>query len=173
MKTLALGALANGMPGLTPGQGTVMAEAASMCFDGEGHSSPVAISIDGDFVAVFRVSCLPITDQMRHGYRFDTRVTDQGACGVALLVIAELTDYEVVEEADRGTYFDYWLAPKGAFLFQGSARLEISGLRNASDADIASRARRKQGQIDRSPHRLPGFVAVVEFSRPLVRVVQR
>ena len=173
MKSLALSVLSNGMPGLTPSQGAVMAEAGSVCLDSEGHGSPVTVTVDGEFSATFQITYLPITDQMRNGYRFATRVTDQGACGIAILVLLDLTDYEVLEEADRGTHFDYWLVPRGSFLFQGSARVEISGLRHADDAEISTRTRRKIKQIDRSASILPGFVVVVEFSRPLVRVVRR
>lgn len=173
MKTLALGALSEGMPGLTPGQGTVMAEAATMCLDGEGHPSPVTLSVEGDFNEHFQIDCLTVTDQMRRGYGFDLRTTDLGACGIALNLLTALTDYEVVEEAARGTNFDYWIAPKGAFLFQGSAKLEISGLRHAADADVDRRTREKVAQMNRSSHTLPGYVIVVEFSRPVARVVQR
>jgi len=174
MKTLVLSILGDGMPGLTPAKGRVLAEACSVCLAGMEHQEHVALQIVGDYATCFKVARLSMTDPMRAGYRFDTRTTDDGACAIGILVVADLTDYEVVEEAARGSYFDYWLARKGSFLFQDSARLEVSGLRDATEAQIATRVREKTSQIDRSPHcALPGFVVVVEFSRPLARVIRR
>jgi hypothetical protein len=50
-------------------------------------------------------------------------------------------------------------------------RLEVSGIRNASDRVIRDRARRKLSQMNRSDTSgLPAYAIVVEFGRPLAEV---
>lgn len=173
MKVLTLRSLAQGMPGLTPAQGAVMAEACTICLERAGHDSCATLRVDGAYTATFDLSCLECTDQMRRAYGFDTRFIDQGACGVSILVVSELTGYEVLEEAARGTYFDYWLAPKGSFLFQGSARLESSGILDGTEEEIRRRANDKLDRFEHSTSTLPAFVVIVEFGRPLARILLR
>jgi hypothetical protein len=172
-QAIHLARLSDGMPGITPAQGAAMAEAGSVCLQGEGHVGTVPMHVDGDFDRDFLLHPLAVDEQMRRSHRFESTMTEKGACGVAVLVIRELTDYTVVEEAARGTHFDYWLGRPGSFLFQDAARLEVSGLRRADESAVRARLRIKKRQIERSEELLPGFVVVVEFSRPAAWVLQR
>jgi hypothetical protein len=151
-----------------------MAEAASICFESQGHSALVLLRVEGDLLGEFDLLSVPITEQMRDTYVFETSVTEKGACGVSILVLGKLLGLTVVREAPTTSHFDYWLAPPETFLFQGAVRLEVSGIRKAAnDSEITSRATKKRKQIDRSEAVAPGYVAVVEFSRPLLRVTRR
>jgi hypothetical protein len=173
IRQLDLSSLAVGMPGLTPALGTVMAEASSVCLDGEGHARVLNLRVDGDFEEEFVLQRLEVDEQMVSSYQFATTATERGACGIAILAVGEITSYTVLQEARRGTHFDYYLGPRDGFLFQGAARLEVSGLRRADEAAIRERVRAKLKRMGRLGEHLPGFVAVVEFSRPLVRIVRR
>jgi hypothetical protein len=170
---IVLSDLANGMPGVTAPRGAVMAEAGSVCLEGEGHGEEVAMRVDGAFDQELLLRRLEVSDQMRRSYVFETTTTEQGACGVAILVLSKLTPFTVIQEAFRGTRFDYWLGQPDRLLFQDAVPLEVSGLRRADESEIRERVRQKLAQLARSPVRGPGFVAVVEFSRPLARIVRR
>ena len=84
-----------------------------------------------------------------------------------------LTEYHVVQRSWKGTGFDYWLGLKEDELFQNAARLEVSGIRQGGDKDMEKRIKQKTDQISKSDRmRLPAFVVVVEFGRPLAAVVR-
>lgn len=150
-----------------------MAEAGSICLAGEGHPQNVVLLVRGDFEREFRLHRLEVDEQMQRSYRFASTATEKGACAVAVLLVGELTSYTVIEEAAKGSHIDYWLAPPDGFLFQGAARLEVSGLRRADEVSVHNRVRMKRRQIERGASPLPGYVVVVEFGRPLAWVLRR
>ena len=168
-----LASLAAGMPGLTAAYGTVLAEAASVCLEERGHGSPAALVVDGDLDADFALHQLAVDAQMRRSHEDQERATEHGACGVAILAVRQLTGLTVLRQSRRGTGFDYWLGPQGAFLFQDAFRLEISGIRRGDEPSIQDRIRRKIEQTERYPDPAPAIVAVVEFGRPLLRLAIR
>lgn len=58
--------------------------------------------------------------------------------------------------------------------FQNKARLEVSGIRNGDQKIIKARVREKLTQTEVSDKtRLPAYVVVVEFGRPVAEVRQR
>lgn len=150
-----------------------MAEAGSVCLESVGHDGTTILRVEGDFNGKFLLHRLEVDERMRRSHRSEIPATEEGACGVAVLLIGELTRYTVSEQAKIGEYFDYWLARPGSFLFQDAARLEVSGIRRGDQAAVDARVREKKRQIGRSQVRLPGFIVVVEFSRPQARVVER
>src|SRR5271167_4337074 len=62
-------------------------------------------------------------------YSPQEEATENGAVGVAILLVDRLTDYHIVQRSWKKTGFDYWLGFKDAVVFQGCARLEVSGIR--------------------------------------------
>jgi hypothetical protein len=90
---------------------------------------------------------------------------EQGAYGIAFLLAEQLTEFKVIERSRKGTGFDYWLGTGGE-LFQKAARMEVSGIVNDQDA-VQARVEAKLKQTARKTSRLPAFVAVVEFGKPL------
>ncbi|HVR96404.1 MAG TPA: hypothetical protein VMW27_07310 [Thermoanaerobaculia bacterium] len=172
-RALHLLSLSEGRPGLTPAWGTVMAEAASVCFEDQGHGESPLLSVDGDFIEVFTVHRPSVDEQMRRSHADVDRATENGACGVSILAVQALTHLTVLHQAWRGMGFDYWLGPEYGFLFQGAARLEVSGIRKGDETSIRNRVRQKLAQTERTHGVAPVYVAVVEFSRPALRIVQR
>jgi hypothetical protein len=97
--------------------------------------------------------------------------TELGAYGVAFLVLGAGTTFTVIERSARGTGFDYWLGSDDS-LFQRKARLEVSGILVGENSAVDKRIAEKIGQTKRSAGSLPAYAVVVEFSRPMSKVVK-
>jgi hypothetical protein len=108
---------------------------------------------------------------MRKCYADLQHATELGACGIAVLLVEGLTDLTVIEQSRKGKGFDYWLGRKGSSspLFQDKSRLEVSGILDGDEGEIRSRLRAKGAQMLRGGVDLPGYVIVVEFSRPAMQ----
>lgn len=92
--------------------------------------------------------------------------TERGACGIAILLAKEVTGKVVVERSKKGLGFDYWLGKDDNDELTFEARLEVSGILLGSSSDIHARVKQKKAQVVPSNHLAPGYVAVVEFSKP-------
>ena len=172
-RELELSRLGEGMPGITPECGGALAQAAAVCLENQQHAPGVSMSVDGDYRQVFEVEWKPATEQARRSWSDLQDATEDGACGIAAILVEELAGYTVFKRSWKGTGFDYWLSPKGLerLLFQEQARLEVSGILNGSEADVSRRLREKKAQIEKFEIRLPGFVVIVEFGSPRCRIV--
>lgn len=171
---VSLTELHEGTPGITPAWGSSLAEAAAFCFEIQGHTTPICMRIDGDYSILASLERENINDQIRRTWNDHPVATELGAYGVAALIIQPLCGLCVVERSKKGTGFDYWLGnPDDEPLFQGKVRMEVSGILKGSDSTIASRVKQKTNQTSPSDGRLPAIIIVVEFSRPLSRVVKK
>jgi hypothetical protein len=149
-----------------------MADAAAVCLADQGHVGVIALRVTGAFRAVYLLHRLEVTDQMRATYDPD-EATEFGACGVAILVMRDLTGF-TVQRAFKGGGFDYWLGMADEEKpFQNLARLEVSGIRRGNRRQIAARIRGKLQQDHPTDGGLPAYAIVVEFSAPVVRVEMR
>ncbi len=152
-----------------------MAEAATVCLNEQGHSPGVAMRVQGSYRSRFRVVWRDLSEQMMRSWADPDFATEQGAYGIAALLVEALTDLTVVERSRKGTGFDYWLGPVSSesLFFQAKARLEVSGIRRGDLRAVRARVRQKIEQTRKSDGRLPAFIIVVEFSRPQSRVIER
>jgi glycerol kinase len=162
----------DGMPGLTPAWGEVLAEAASVCLAKQGHAPHTELKVDGSFEESFILERLPVSLQMTLSHHNEEEATELGACGVAILAVRSLTNLVVLHRSRKGTGFDYWLSPEGTSLLQQGERLEVSGIRKGTEAAIKVRASEKMKQIQRFRTDSPAWIAIVEFSRPLLRLMK-
>ncbi|MEM7133963.1 MAG: hypothetical protein AAF702_47150 [Chloroflexota bacterium] len=89
-------------------------------------------------------------------------VTEWAACGIALALVPIFTPYRVLEVAQVGERFDYWLGHDVR-----DVGLEISG---TIDGDLSSRTKIKQRQLMRNPYKSAGYVCVVGFEKQQVRL---
>ena len=175
--TLDLSTLKLGMPGLTPSIGAYFAEAAATCLEEQAHSPGVWMKLDGD--CDHRLKVLWLIDgnrnQRMRAWGDPDVATEQGAYGIAALIVATLSEYTILERSRKGTGFDYWLGKKDSVmpLFQDKARLEVSGMRRGDDRAVEARVRAKERQVRPSDARLPILVAVIEFGSPRTRVRSR
>lgn len=168
--------LGKGLPAITPSYGTCLAEAGSVCLEDQGHTYSVVLSVNGSFNATFEIRRSAVNDQMRRCWNDLEYTTEQGAYGVAFLIIRAVTDFTVVERSRKGTGFDYWLGyaeDSEELPFSNKARLEVSGIRNGNVQSVNQRVRRKLNQTNVSDGSLPAFVVVVEFSAPLSQVKRK
>jgi hypothetical protein len=159
---------------ITPAFGRALAEAASVCLEQQGHASPTRMDVIGDFGVGAEVDWEEPSDQSRRCWNDDEYATEHGAYGVAVLLV-ESCGLEVIQRSKKKTGFDFWLGSsdiKGG-LFQGLARLEISGIRCGDAATVDSRVRQKLKQTDASDGALPALAVVVEFGRPVTKIVQK
>jgi glycerol kinase len=162
----------DGMPGLTPAWGEVLAEAASVCLAKQGHAIRTVLKVDGTFEESFLLERLSVSLQMTLSHRNEEEATELGACGVAILAVRSLTDLVVLHRSRKGTGFDYWLSSEEDFLLQRGVRLEVSGIRKGTEAAIKGRTSEKMKQTQRFRTESPAWIAVVEFSRPLLRLMK-
>lgn len=111
---------------------------------------------------------------MRRTYGDPDENTEEGACGLALLLLISLTNYTVVRRSRKGTGIDYFLGDANDFLFQNTARLEVSGIGKGTEQEIKRRVKQKKEQSEQSDHlTIPVYVVIVEFSRPVAEVIFR
>ena len=172
---LLLRSLGTGRAGLSPAFGESLAEAASVCLDERGHSSPTELSLSGAYDATADLGWDAPTGQQKRCWNDDEEATEQGAYGIASLLV-EQCGLEVVQRSKKKTGFDFWLGEIGGDrrLFQGLSRLEVSGIRDGSDAAVKSRVKSKMTQTETSDVLgLPAVVVVVEFGAPRARMVER
>lgn len=170
-KDLNLALLGEGMPGLTPAGGTVLAEAAAVCLEKQNHQLGVELKLAGIAKDSFQLHWASVDDQQRRCHNDLQEATERGACGIAILITKELTGKVVVERSKKGPGFDYWLGDEDDdLLFTGKARLEVSGILEGTTTEIHARVKQKKAQIAPSDHLAPGYVAVVEFSKPIAHV---
>lgn len=115
-----------------------------------------------------------INDQVRREWGDPEEATENGAVGIAILLVATLTEYHIVQRSFKTTGVDYWLGLREDDLFQHAARLEVSGTRRGDEKQIADRVKAKLRQVERSTNSgLPVFVVVVEFGTPVAVVVKQ
>jgi hypothetical protein len=67
----------------------------------------------------------------------------------------------------KGTGIDYWLGDADSFLFQRTARLEISGIFDGNENLVENRFNQKIMQVKPSDNsKLPVIVSVTSFKQP-------
>lgn len=176
-KTISLSALRNGAPGLTADMGGSLAEAASVCLEQQGHKTNVCIDVDGSFKTKYSLLYLTITEQMRRCYHDSQEATENGACGIALLLVQDLIGLTSIFRSRKGTGFDYWLGQDSEesdplnFMSE-KARLEVSGILNGKQ-HVMKRVREKLRQVEPSDGCLPAYIVVVEFGSPMAHIAHK
>ena len=171
---IALTSLATGRVGIPPSAGKAISDAASICLEERGHSSPTPMTIIGDCTLYAIIDWLPSTDQAKLWWNDDEYATEHGAYCIAALIV-EQCGLEVVERSKKKTGFDFWLAPKNSqvVLFQDLTRLEVSGIRGGDRSSLDARVRQKIKQTKQSDGDFPAIVVVVEFGMPIAKMVER
>lgn len=164
------------IPAITSNLGNMLAEAAAVCLESQGHNPGVLLLVRNSNTNNYTVTWHPATSQARdRAWNDEGYATEHGAVGIAVLLAKREVGYDVVEQSRKGTGFDYWLGGNsGAPVFQNKARLEISGIRRGDDRAVRARVGEKLRQTDQSAYlSIPAYVIVVEFGRPLAEVQER
>src|SRR6266511_4087796 len=97
LRSLILDKLEQGCPGITQSWGKFLAEASSFCLECRKHPQGVELKVHGLSPTSFSVFWQnEITEQVYNAWRDDQEATEYGACGIAILLILELTQYTVI-----------------------------------------------------------------------------
>jgi hypothetical protein len=158
---------------LTSACGTVMTEAAAVCFEDRSHKSGVRLRLSGIDQKQYIIVWPNVTEAQQRSYNDISWATEMGAYGVAILVISDVTRKTVIERSKKGTGFDYWIGDANAdddALFENKCRLEVSGILEGDDSAVAARVRKKALQVKPSDHLAPAYIAVIEFGQPKAQV---
>jgi hypothetical protein len=174
-RVIALEELKTAFPHIPADCGGMHAQAALVCLDHNRHSSGVKLTVEGDFAEAVEIRWqLVLDDAMRAYWKDLTDATNQGAVGIAILLVRLLFGYTVVERSSIGTGIDWWLGTEGDELFQKKARLEVSGLLQEPQWRANARLKEKKEQTKQSDRtRTPASIIVVEFSAPQALVGHR
>ncbi len=164
---LDLAVLARGFHGVSPVRGAQHAEAASISFRRQGHASGSELRLIGIRSQSFRLRIQEIDGQVERSWGDADEATEDGACGVAFLVLMLVSDYTVIERSAKGTGIDYWLGYRDADPFERAARLECSGIANGPEGEARARVREKMKRAMKTGCATPVYVCVTEFSAPL------
>lgn len=176
---IELNTLYQGVPALTPAMAGVLGEACIYELEEIGrHTSGVVLILQGELTTTICITWQNgVNDSMRRSYTEQKDTTQWAACGLALLLVLNLTEYTAIERSWIGTGFDYWLGLQDEAeknFFQNKARLEVSGIRKGTEGDVNSRVNQKLEQTKISDSTgLPAFVLVTEFSKPVSHIVKR
>lgn len=173
-KMINLSELEKGFPAITPAFGQYLSQACAVCLESQGHQQGKDLFVQGDYSNTYSLQWPPVTQQMLRCLNDDEVATEHGAVGIAVLLVARLVGFSVIERSRKGTGFDYWLGDDGEVPFQNKARLEISGIRKGDDAAIKNLVNKKKRQTNRSDELgLPAYTVIVEFSRPVTDMRQK
>ncbi len=122
-----------------------------------------------------------INDDMRDSMN-DSDLAEDGAVGIALILIDTFTKYTVVERAIEGSGVDFLLGDKETFDVSNrkdfgipTARLEVSGMLKAKPRSrFRTRINEKVKQSKESDSDgTPAYVIVVEFGTPMINCTRR
>lgn len=162
------------IPGVTPVLGKMHAEAAAFCLESQGHQQNVRFQVSGFLTGEFSLKWTATPETAVAAWNDPEFATEQGAVGLALLLVDKVCTETVVMRARKGKGFDYWLgnAVIGKLRFEG--RLEVSGIRSGNLRIVKARVQQKLKQISRSDSlELPAYVIVIEFSCPLGEIQKK
>lgn len=177
--TLDLSELLAGMPGLTSEIAASFVQAASVCLEGNSHAPGVKLNCSGWRKVDYQLQWPTYSDpqQVSRSWADTQYATEHGAYGVAIALVRHLARKVVWSRSAKGPGFDFWLCDADAdpspFLFQGTSRLEVSGILNG-DSQVATRVKQKIAQV--APSNTSGtdaYVIVVEFGAPQARVAHQ
>ncbi len=156
------------MPGLTAFHGGSLAEAAAVCLESQRHPIGVRLSLHlAEETATLHWR--PVSSIAVRSHTGD-RATEDGACGVAILLARAITGQVVLWRSERKEGCDYWLGrsdyPRHNGL-KGMSRIEVSGIRRGDASSFMSRLSEKRKQIARLEHPSDKYVSIVEFGAPM------
>lgn len=155
------------------------AQATMICLNRHTYSPGVELTVQGSFQTKFEVSWnqAKLTDDVLRSWQDADEATEFGACGLAFLLVWELTPFRVIRRSRKGTGFDYWLGDKDDYdvlPLSDKARLEVSGIGTAEQSNqINKRLDSKIAQLGKSTNMdLPAIIVIVDFTKPLAYVVK-
>ena len=181
-------------PGITTEIGNSLRQAGAVCLDLQGHKPGVPLTVRSHNNHNYTLAWAPADAQARRAWNDHREATEEGATGVAVLLIKQETDHMVLARSWIGTGFDYLLGndntsaiseteqavtQEWAFFLEDDSlvargRMEVTGIMQGDDSAVRKRRQEKLEQVTKSDHLdIPAYIVVVEFSRPLAEVTEK
>jgi len=182
MRVLDLNKLKTGIPVISKNRGANMAEAIAFCLTMQGFESGINLKVEGDFNENFTIIWSDvINEEIKKSWQDWKEATEEGAMGLSILVVMELTDYNYFERSHQTTGYDFWLDTIDEDNWLGVerqkiAKLEISGIWKASKSNtINMRIAQKIKQVEKVKleEELPFIVSVIEFGTPKAKIIKK
>ena len=182
MRLLHLNKLKEGLPVLSKNRGANMAEAIAFCLTMQGFKSGVTLKIEGDYKEEFQLIWTDIIDEdVIKSWQDWKEATEEGAMGLSILVLMEITNYNYFERSHQTTGYDFWLDIIKEEDWRNTkrkklAKLEISGIwKETKSNTVNMRISQKLKQVKRVTldENLPIFIAVIEFGTPKAKIIKR
>lgn len=179
MRVLNLDILQNGLPGITPANGAFMMEAAVVGLFLAGHRSGTILTVEGDFDEKIELQWShEIDGNTLSSWTVSIEMVEYGAVGIALLLMQELTEYNVFEKSQLGTGIDFWMGNSDLSkqlkpLFLRKARLEITGIEKENRFNnLNVRISDKKRQVKKTDYTgLPVYIFAIEFDTPKSKII--
>lgn len=89
---IILASLAKGRVGITPAFGQSISEAAAVCLDEQGHSSPTNMAISGQYDISAIVEWMSPSDQAKRCWNDDQYATEHGVHIASLVLLLNSVD---------------------------------------------------------------------------------
>lgn len=177
MDQLDLTELSSGnIPAITPAIGNLLAEAAAVCLESQGHVQHVRLIVSGVTSSELALAWTPIDSRSIEAWNDLQEATEFAAVSIAILLVKNVVGYQVIQRSRKGTGIDYWLGDDTVFPHTRKARLEVSGILTGNERTVRSRVHSKlrQTELSDAAHGgLPAYVIVVEFGTPLAEIHQK
>lgn len=162
--------------GLTEALAETYTEAAGVCLD-RHHRPPTEFDLHrGNGVQMAAVvKWQQAEERVQRAHGNDIEATEFGACACVLAAVELVDGLVAVGRADTGTGADYYIAPKGTTIedlgsFEGSVRLEVSGMDRGSEGAVNQRLREKLKQASAGNNDSPAMAGVVGFEAKLIKL---
>ena len=120
----------------------------------------------------------PFSESMTNTFGDTDYAVEFAAEGLACLTIRATTNYTAIKRSQRNDGVDFWLAESDdldGFEFQFAARMECKGITEARyPSDIKAKVDEGINQSKRSDSaRLPAYIIVTDFGKPIIVMVRR
>jgi hypothetical protein len=178
LRSIDLGTLFRGRPGLTSSEGGHLAEPAAVCFAQVGYELPTPVTVNGHFRGQVIVLGPSVDSTLRRTYNDLGDAVEYGASALGIVLMEEFAGLTVYERSRKGGHgFDYFLIPVGEalerpddnFLAVPTCTLEVSGILRGPER-IEREMRRRLVRFGKKPKTVPAYAVVAEFSSRTVLV---
>lgn len=162
---------------LSPTRCDNLAEAAAVCLhiSQKEHKNTEILTVEGDLRAQFELEWQEVTQQILDSRADLLETTEDAAVCIAIMVVEELTPYQIVKQAPRGTGVDFFMTEKdNNDQITYKARLEVTGILKGTKKSIQDRINKKIKQCKKSDFmEIPAYIVVVEFSQLIVKILKK
>lgn len=169
-KRLRLDAMHERHRALTPSLSGSYQEAAAVCLS-RRHTPPVAITLVDNGIESSGEVAWDVPDaRTLDAWANETDTTEAGAYGCVIAGVEEMRGLVAVRRAETGTGADYYVGSPGSGTFdlEDCLRLEVSGLDEGNQKDVAKRLHRKIQQARDGRSSLPAITGVIGFAARLL-----